>query len=315
MLYAADETTTADELEIYGREYNTTLSAMLDKHAPLRTRTRVSRPVVAWYSDTIDKAKRSRRKAERKWRRTKLPADFADYKKKKNYVTNLMNKSRQDFYSKFIEENSTDQRKLFGASKKLLGTHALLRYRDHLERTVLATDIGKFFVRKIEHIRRDIDAICVSSLDRNLVPPDGIATDITDRLLRSFDTLSENNVCDLIKNSARKSCVLDPFPTNLVCDSLEVLLPVLTKRVNASLSITHFPSEWKKAIVNPLLKKGAKVSGYKNLRPVSNLLFVSKITEKAVFDQLYTTLQITNYFLYCSRLLGNHTVLRRRCLK
>ena len=241
VLYAADETTTADELEIYGREYNTALSAMLDKHAPLRTRTRVSRPVVAWYSDTIDKAKRSRRKAERKWRRTKLPADFADYKKKRNYVTNLMNKSRQYFYSKFIEENSTDQRKLFVAPKKLLGTHDLLGCLDHLDSTVLATDIGKFLVCKIEHIRRDINAVCLSSLDRNLVPPDGIATDITDRLLRSFDTLSENNVCDLIKNSARKSCVLDPFPTNLVCDSSEVLLPVITKMVNASLSITHFP--------------------------------------------------------------------------
>ena len=58
--------------------------------------------------------------------------------------------------------------------------------------------------------------------------------------------------------------------------------------INASLSIAHFPSEWKEAIVNPLLKKGAKDSAYKNLRPVSNLLFVSKITERAVFDQLYT---------------------------
>ena len=124
-------------------------------------------------------------------------------------------------------------------------------------------------MRKIEHIRRDIDAIFLSSLDRNIVPLDRIATDVTDRLLRSFDTLSENNVCDLTKNSATKSCVLDPFPTNLVCDSSEVLLPVITKMVNASLSITHFP-------------------GYKNLRPVSNLLFVSKITERAVFDQLYT---------------------------
>ena len=58
--------------------------------------------------------------------------------------------------------------------------------------------------------------------------------------------------------------------------------------VNASLSIAHFPSEWKEALVTLLLKKGAKDSAYKNLRPVINLLFVSKITERAVFDQLYT---------------------------
>ena len=287
-LYAADDPTTADELEAYAKEYNTTLSTMLDKHAPLRTRTRVSRPLVPWYSDAIDKAKRSRRKAERKWRRTKLLSDFADYKKKRNYVTNLMNKSRQDFYSKFIEDNSIDQRKLFSAAKKLLGTHNVLRFPGHLDKTVLANDIGKFFVRKIEHIRRDIDSICLSSSDRSLVPPDRLATEVTDRTLRSFDTLSESNVCDLIKNSAKKSCLLDPLPTNLVCDSLEVLLPVITKMVNASLSTAHFPSEWKEAIVNPLLKKGAKDSAHKNLRPVSNLSFVSKITERAVFDQVYT---------------------------
>ena len=37
-----------------------------------------------------------------------------------------------------------------------------------------------------------------------------------------------------------------------------------------------------------MYKGRAKDSAYKNLRPVSNLLFVPKITESAVFDQLYT---------------------------
>ena len=105
-----------------------------------------------------------------------------------------MNKPMQDFYSKSIEDNSTDQRKLFGEAKKLLGTHELPRFPDHLDKTVLANDIGKFFVRKIEHIRWGIDAICLSSLDRNLAPQDRIATDITDRLLRSFDTEWEQRV-------------------------------------------------------------------------------------------------------------------------
>ena len=65
-LFAAEEPTTDDELELYARPYNSTLSALLDKHVPLRTRIRVSRPVVPWYSKEIDEGKRSRRKAERK---------------------------------------------------------------------------------------------------------------------------------------------------------------------------------------------------------------------------------------------------------
>ena len=103
---------------------------------------------------------------------------------------------------------------------------------------------------------------------------------------RPFRNLSEQDIYDLIQKSAKKSCVLDPLPTTLVCDSLDVLLPVITKLVNTSLSTAHFST--KKAIVNPLLKKGAKDMTHKNLRPISNLQFVSKITERAVFDQVYS---------------------------
>ena len=142
---AAEEPTTDDELESYARAYNSTLSALLDKHAPLRTRTRVSRPVVPWYSKEIDEATRSSRKAERKWRRNGSLPYFDDYKKKRNYATNLMNKARQEFYSNFIENNSADQRKLFNASKKLLVTCEMLCFPYHLDKTVLADDTRIFF--------------------------------------------------------------------------------------------------------------------------------------------------------------------------
>ena len=73
-----------------------------------------------------------------------------------------------------------------------------------------------------------------------------------------------------------------------MCDSLDVLLPVMTKLVNTSLTKANFSTEWKQAIVTTLLKKGAKNVTHKNLRPISNFPFVSKITERAVFDQVYS---------------------------
>ena len=113
-----------------------------------------------------------------------------------------MNKTWEEFYSKFIEDNGTDQRKLFYAAKKLLGASNVLNLPVHLDKTVLANDVGKFFVRKVEHIRQDTDSICSSSADRNLVPLHGEASDITDELLPSFGNLSERNACELIKASA-----------------------------------------------------------------------------------------------------------------
>ena len=102
-------------------------------------------------------------------------------------------------------------------------------------------------------------------------------------ILRSLRNLSEQAIYDLIQKSAKKSRVLDPLPPTLVCDSLDVLLPVITKLVNTSLTTAHSPT-----IENPQLKKGAKDVAHKNLRPISNLQFVSKITERAVFDQVYS---------------------------
>ena len=72
---------------------------------------------------------------------------------------------------------------------------------------------------------------------------------------------------------------------------IDELLPIITAMVNLSLKEGYFPSEWKDALVKPLLKKAGLSMDYKNLRPVSNLQFVSKVTERAVFDQLHKNLE------------------------
>ena len=41
------------------------------------------------------------------------------------------------------------------------------------------------------------------------------------------------------------------------------------------------------ALVNPLLKKTGLDLLFKNYRPVSNVQYVSKLTERAVFNQLH----------------------------
>ena len=115
---------------------------------------------------------------------------------------------------------------------------------------MLANDIGRYFVRKIERIRTGIDSIHLHPQDQDVVPSDSV----TNRTLNSFNNLRKRNVGDLINNPAKKSCVLYPMPTCLIYDSLDLLLPVKT-RMNVSLSAGHFPDEWKEAVLNPLLKK------------------------------------------------------------
>ena len=121
----------------------------------------------------------------------------------------------------------------------------------------------------------------------NALPPDqevGAA-----HAFHSFHPLSENAVSALICKSAKKSCPLDQMPPSLVVGCLDVLLPVISRIVNLSLSHGHFSDEWKEALVTPILKKpGLDPTQLENLRPVSNLHFISKLTEGAVFDQIHS---------------------------
>ena len=57
--------------------------------------------------------------------------------------------------------------------------------------------------------------------------------------------------------------------------------------INNSISTGIFPSQFKQAVVRPLLKKNdldPKI--LKNYRPVSNLNFISKIVEKVIMQRL-----------------------------
>ena len=57
--------------------------------------------------------------------------------------------------------------------------------------------------------------------------------------------------------------------------------------VNALIRSSTFPTEWKTATVTPLIKKpDSDPEDMKNFRPVSNLSYISKLTEKIVMKQI-----------------------------
>ena len=282
-----------DDLEELPLSYNKTLIAVLDKHAPVKTRTIVMRPQVPWYTDEIRQVKRERRKAERRWRLSKLDSYLAVFNVKRNAINNLMNKARQAFYTKLIEDNSCNQRKLFRVSKRLFNQSQGDELPPNLHAPKFANEVGKYFVSKIDTIQRQIDAD-ITDLPASASTSANGFTQSTPSL-SAFKILSANSVKSLIHNSTLKSCPLDPMPSRLVsrCDAL---LPIITTIINKSLEAGHFLKSWKEAVVCPLLKNPGLDIIFKNFRPVSNLAFLSKLTEKAVFHQIHEHMVDTNLY-------------------
>ena len=115
-----------------------------------------------------------------------------------------------------------------------------------------------------------------------------------------------NNLPDSIQNSNKlftfqtqisKTCELDPAPSFLVKDFLDVILPFVARMCNTSIQEGSLPASQKRAIVTPALKKhDLDCTDVKNYRPISNLTFMSKIVEKLVLAQLSTYLVENNLF-------------------
>ena len=182
---------------------------------------------------------------------------------------------------------------MFRASKRLFNQSQGDELPPNLHAPNFANEVGKYFVSKIDTIQRQIDADITDLPASVSTLADGFTRSTPS--LSAFKILSANSVKSLIHNSTLKSCPLDPMPSRLVsrCDAL---LPVITTIINKSLEAGHFPKSWKEAVVCPLLKKPGHDIIFKNFRPVSNLAFLSKLTEKAVFHQIHEHMVDTNLY-------------------
>jgi len=102
-------------------------------------------------------------------------------------------------------------------------------------------------------------------------------------MISQWATVTVDEVQKLIKSALNKRCQLDPAPSWLVKDICDLLSPFITVMFNKSLDTGCFPTEFKQAVVRPLMEKTEfDDSHLKNFRSVSNLSFISKLLEKIV---------------------------------
>ena len=149
----------------------------------------------------------------------------------------------------------------------------------------LANRFGTFFVDKIKNIRNNFVPSQQTSIKPNTAPS----------CLSSFKSVSEGDVQKVIMASPTKSCSLDPWPTFLVKENLDILLPSITRLVNFSLTEGVFPDQFKYAVVTPLIKKTSlDKNQLKNYRPVSGLCFISKLIERVAASQIRNHLETNN---------------------
>ena len=111
-----------------------------------------------------------------------------------------------------------------------------------------------------------------------------------------------NGVVELLKNlKLYKASGPDEIPAYLLKETSKEIAPALTFIFQASLQQSSIPSDWKKANVVPLFKKGDRAAP-SNYRPVSLTCICSKILEHIIYSHIFT--HLTRYNILCDQQHG-----------
>ena len=291
---------TPDNVNIASTIYHDELKKLLDKHCPLKQKTRISgkRYRDSWFDKNLYNLLRECRTAERKWRKSKCLNDKMSYKSLQKLYETTVKSKRRISHSNSLFKVKNDKRKLYRKLNELLGKENQVLPQS-TDNKALVQDFSHFFESKITKIRSEIeherDAFCP--------PPVCNHCKYDGDQLTGFKTLTAEDFNKLLSSMSQKFCVLDPIPTWLLLDCIDELSPILLKIINLSLKFGVFPTNAKTAVIKPTVKDvNSCTDAFPNYRPVSNIPFISKLIEKAVLNQLNEHL-LTND-LICSNQSG-----------
>lgn len=272
--------------------FNIKTKNVIDAIAPMKVKVVAGKKRSPWRNALLVRTeKRECRRAERRWRKTNLQVHYEIYKERlRIYNFNLKN-AREAFFSEIIAKNNNNARALFTTVDRL--TNPPVSVAPELLSARACNEFSTFFTDKILKIRQ--------SLSPSTLGPEHLQASCPTKLapytMTQFNRINHKILEDIIEHLKSSSCCLDILPTNFFKRVYDCLASDLLLITNTSLLSGIFPQALKTAVIKPLLKKNnLDVSQMNNYRPISNLPFLSKIIEKAIFQQLNAFLARSNCF-------------------
>ena len=196
-----------------------------------------------------------------------------------------MHETKTDYYCADIQTNSKDTKLLFKTVDTLLHKSGEPPLPACDSPSYLANTFQDYFLERVALIHQGIQATLTDlDLGASLWGPEELHAACS---LTSFRLATHDDIRQLVSKAPTKSCELDSIPTWLLKQCGDGITPPMTSIINMSLKSGVVPGCFKKRLVRPLLKKPSlDAECLKNYRPVSNMSFISKQTERVVAARL-----------------------------
>ena len=266
-------------------------TGVLDKHAPVKVILNRNNYVPYLNSD-LKTLMLERNLLKEVAAKTGSSDDYDKYKQKRNEVTTRLKDAEVNHNkAKFSEDNLgsaevwKSAKQILGANRSSFPTQILAEGKLISNPLEMAKAVNKFFLNKIIRLKEDSKADHTTAtkgletyLESKDIPEEGF----------KLRELNDVDVSRLVKKlKGKKSCGVD-----WICGmSLKIvakdLIPELKTMINLSIRNNRFTKQWKTSKILPAFKNKGTRFDLKNYRPLSNLPEVSKLAERAVYDQLF----------------------------
>ena len=213
---------------------------ILDSVLPLKIKT-FTKHQCPFFDDELLRLKRKKRKAERKYRKSKTSVLKSEYENVTHMYFEKFLERRRLYKKNALRENCS--RKKFAKLKLLLGqdVEQLTKYENKKQ---LANSFNEFFISKVNSIIASIPSA---------IGPEILKTEVNS--MYSFTECAISQFRDLVLASSNSTSPLDIIPAHLVKSFSDHCFLDLLKLLDLSLKAGYFPQSSKLAIVRPHLKK------------------------------------------------------------
>lgn len=265
-------------VEVLNGRFESTCLNILDSIAPLRLRN-PKRDNEPWLNETTRALRRQCRCAERQWKKDRLLISLQALRRSLTAYQQAVKTAKSQYMSNIVSCNSHKPHVLFNVLNSIINPRV---NGSTASSTTLCESFLKFFVDKVAAVRSSV------SLPSN---PVSAASSMCPVILETFEPITLSELAQLVRGLRPSFCPTDCLPPKLLKEVFDSVGPVVLSLINLSLASGCVPSVFKHAIVQPLLKKhNLDPNELANYRPISKLPFLSKILEKAVYDQLQSHL-------------------------
>ena len=266
------------ELGTLVQDYNFTLKNLVNEYTSWKTRTIKIVPDAPWFDAEYANLRKLRRNAEKRFKRSGLETDKRWYiTLRKQAVQASVVKKKSYVAEKLRQGNST--RSLYSVVNQMIDRKKEVVLPKAESDKELADRFQTFFKEKIEKIRASFTEhsnlhsyVGHRDLDPNM-----------EKLLH-FEPTDAEEVGNIIKSHGLKCSPIDPVPADLISPNLDIFIPLWVDIVNLSMESGSMDG-LKTGVLNPLIKElnsWTDTENFKNYRPVTNLVLISKLVERVV---------------------------------